>query len=164
MLGLVKGVYSEDLLSSRLEGRAIKEALAISLLLQFREENPSPTAYPPHWIPRELLSKGQEVLKVRLSFLAGISKKPTARERRLKVSIEKHPSVTGGKSKCKLTMTPSEKLAVGPPPCKRQKVFTNTPQELVKIFAAYMQAQATLLEKPLLHLIYNQILLELLKV
>ena len=61
MLGLVKGVYSEDLLSSRLEGRAIKEALAITLLLQFREENPSPTTKPPHWIPRELPSLGSNL-------------------------------------------------------------------------------------------------------
>jgi hypothetical protein len=88
MLALVKEEYREDLLSNRLEERVIKEALAITLLLQFREENPSPSAKLPHWIPRELLSKGQEVLQERLSFLVAISKKPTARERRLKVNIE----------------------------------------------------------------------------
>jgi hypothetical protein len=42
MPALDKGEYSEDLLSNRLEGRVIKEALAITLLLQFCEENPSP--------------------------------------------------------------------------------------------------------------------------
>jgi hypothetical protein len=98
--------------------------------LQFREENASPSAKPPHWIPRELLSIGQEVLHERLSFLAVFSKKPTARERRLRVNIEKHLSITRGKSKRKLTMTPSEELAEGPPPWKKQKVFSNTPQEL----------------------------------
>jgi hypothetical protein len=125
MVALVKGDYSEELLSNRLKGRVIKEGLAITLLMQFREENPSPTAKPPHLIPRELLSNGQEVLQERLSFLAVISKKPTARERRLKVNIEKHPSIKRGKSKRKLTMTPSEDLAEGPPPCKKQKVFSN---------------------------------------
>ena len=44
-------------------------------------------------------------------------------------------------------MTPSEELADGPPPCTKQKVFAHTPSELVKIFAAYAQAQAALLEK-----------------
>jgi hypothetical protein len=50
----------------------------------------------------------------RLSFLAVTSMKPTARERRIKVRTEKHPSITGGKSKQKLTMTPSKELAKGP--------------------------------------------------
>ena len=46
MLPLVKGEYCEDLLSNRLQGRVIKEALAISLLSQFCEENPSPSSCP----------------------------------------------------------------------------------------------------------------------
>ena len=69
MLPLVEGEYSEDLLSNRLAGRVIKEALAITLLLQFRAKNPSPSTKPPHWIPMELLTIEQEVLHERLSFL-----------------------------------------------------------------------------------------------
>ena len=53
--------------------------------------------------------------------------------------------------KRKMTLTPSEEPAASDsPPCKKQKIFTHTPQELVKICSAYMQAQAALLDGPVL--------------
>ena len=99
--------------------------------------------------PLELLPVEQEVLRERLSFLTALSKVPTARERKQKANITKHPSITGGTVKRKLTMTPSEELAKGPPRCKKQRVFAHTPSELVGIFAAYVQAQASLVDKPI---------------
>ena len=40
MLELVEGVYNQDLLSRRVQGNAVKEALAITLLRQFRRKDP----------------------------------------------------------------------------------------------------------------------------
>ena len=117
--------------------------------MQFREENPSSSSYP-YWFPLELLPVEQEVLRERLSFLTALSEVPTARERKQKANITKHPSVTGGTVKRKLTMTPNEELVEGgPPPYKKQRVFTHTPSELVRICAAYLQAQAALVDKPI---------------
>ena len=47
-----------------------------------------------------------------------------------------------------MALTPTEQLTESGPPCKKQRTFTNTPSELVKIFSAYVQAQAALLNKP----------------
>jgi hypothetical protein len=53
MLDLVEGDYSQDLLSRRLQGNAVKEALAITLLRQFKRKDPN--FRPPAWMPKELL-------------------------------------------------------------------------------------------------------------
>ena len=60
MLDLVEGDYNQELLSSRLPGNAVKEGLAITLLLQFRRT--TPTNQPPAWMPKELLSLSEDVL------------------------------------------------------------------------------------------------------
>jgi hypothetical protein len=54
MLELVEGVYNQDLLSKRLQGNTVKEALTITLLRQFRRKDPN--FKPPAWMPKELLS------------------------------------------------------------------------------------------------------------
>ena len=61
MLELVEGVYNQDLLSRRLQGNAVKEALAITLLRQFRRKDPN--FKPPVWMPKELLSLTDEVME-----------------------------------------------------------------------------------------------------
>ena len=48
MLALIQGEYCEELLSSRLQGGAIKEALAITLLHKFRALPPRLTGSPLH--------------------------------------------------------------------------------------------------------------------
>ena len=70
MLALIQGEYCEELLSSRLQGGAIKEALAITLLLKYRAEFPTSTA--PDWFPHELISAMQEALSERLPFLTSL--------------------------------------------------------------------------------------------
>ena len=134
----LKGLLQcKELLSSRLQGGAIKEALAIHLLLKFRAEFPTSTV--PEWFPPGLISAKHEALSERLAFLTALSFKPNATERSLKAKLT---------CKRKLVLTPTEKQADSGLPCKRQRVFTNTPSEFVKICSAYMQAQAALLEKP----------------
>ena len=78
--------YCEELLLSHLQGGAIKEALAITLLLKFRADHSlsSVQTTPPDWFPPVLISATQETLNERLSFLTALSMKPTARERPLK--------------------------------------------------------------------------------
>ena len=53
---------------------------------------------------------------------------PTARERKLKADITKHPSITGGTVKRKLTMTPMKSwLRVVPPPLqKAEGLYSHT--------------------------------------
>ena len=41
MLDLVEGEYNQELLSSRLQGNAVKEGLAITLFLQFQKMTPT---------------------------------------------------------------------------------------------------------------------------
>jgi hypothetical protein len=54
-----KAMLDQDLLSSRLQGNAVKEALAITLLRKFRRN--SPINRQPAWMPKELLSISEEV-------------------------------------------------------------------------------------------------------
>jgi hypothetical protein len=60
MLDLVEGEYNQDLLSGRLQGNAVKDGLAITLLRQFCRT--TPTNRPPAWMPKELLSLSDDVL------------------------------------------------------------------------------------------------------
>ena len=71
--------------------------------------------------------------------MTAISKKPTTRERLLKTTKTRHPSVSGGGScKRKLALTPIEELTDSGPSCKKQRTFINTPSELVKDFSALL--------------------------
>jgi hypothetical protein len=72
--------YSQDLLSRRLQGNAVKEALAITLLRQFRRKDPN--FKPPAQMPKELLSLTGEVMQTRMTFLSALSRKPTRKEKK----------------------------------------------------------------------------------
>ena len=137
MLDLIVGDYSKELLSTRLQGNAVKEALAISLLLQFRTNSPLESL--PAWMPPPLHTLSQEVLQARLTFLSALASKPTVKERR-GGELTTHPGITYGNKKRKLPATKDESSSAERP-VKKQKTFTTTPGEMVKIFAQYMQAQ-----------------------
>ena len=69
--------YRDELLSNRLQGGAIEEALCIYLLVKFRAEHPMSTVL--SWFPPELVSAIKEVINERLAFLTALSKKSTMR-------------------------------------------------------------------------------------
>jgi hypothetical protein len=136
MLDLVKGDYNQELHSSRLQGNAVKEALAIILFLQFCRT--TLTNQSPAWMPNELLSLGEELLQTRLTFLTASASKPTHKEKKGQV-MTLHPGLNNSKLKRKLLSAGGEENTRRP--AKQQKVFTTTPEEMVKIFGQYMQAQ-----------------------
>jgi hypothetical protein len=136
MLDLVEGVYNQDLLSRRLQGNAVKEALAITLLRQFRRKDPN--FKPPVWMPKELLSLTDEVMQTRMTFLSALSQKPTHKEKKGQANTI-HPGITNSKLKRKLPSAAGEENDRRP--AKQPKIFTTTPEEMVKIFGQYMQAQ-----------------------
>ena len=136
LLELVEGDYNQDLLSKRLQGNAMKEGLIITLLRQFRAKDPN--FKPPAWMPKELLSVSEEAMEERMSFLRALSKKPTQKEKKGQAN-DIHPGLTSSKIKRKLPSTAGEDLDRRP--AKQQKTFTTTPEEMVKIFGQYMQAQ-----------------------
>jgi hypothetical protein len=135
MLDLVEGYYCQELLSSRLHGNAVKEALAISLLLHFRRTTPTNQ---PTWMPKELLNLGEDVLQTRLTFTTALASKPTHKEKKGQVMTQ-HPGLTNSKLKRKLPSAAGEESIRRP--SKRQQTFTTTPEEMVKICGQYMQAQ-----------------------
>jgi hypothetical protein len=137
MLDLITGAYSQELLSTRLQGNAVKEALAISLLLQFRKTSPLEPL--PAWMPPSLHALSEEVLQARLTFLSALASKPTLKERRGS-DMTIHPGITFGILKRKLPAAKDESSS-SERPAKKQRLFTTTPEEMVKIFAQYMQAQ-----------------------
>ena len=105
MLDLVEGDYNQELLSSRLQGNAVKEGLAITLLLQFQKT--TPTNQPPAWMPKELLSLGADVMQTRLAFLTALASKPTHKEKKGQV-MTTHPGLTNSKLKRKLPSAAGE--------------------------------------------------------
>ena len=77
-------------------------------------------------------------MQTRLSFLTALASKPTHKEKKGQV-MTTHPGLTNSKLKRKLPSAAGEESTKRP--AKKQKVFTTTPEEMVKIFAQYMQAQ-----------------------
>ena len=72
--------YPQELLSSRLQGDEIKEALAITIMLRRQEDKPGEP--PLRLMPKELLSATDIVLRERKSFLTSKALIPTVREKR----------------------------------------------------------------------------------
>ena len=89
-------------------------------------------------MPKELLSLSADVMQTRLAFLTALASKPTHKEKKGQV-MTNHPGLTNSKLKQKLPSAAGEESTKRP--AKKQKVFTTTPEEMVKIFAQYMQAQ-----------------------
>ena len=57
--------YSQELLSRRLQGTEVKEALVLTILSNFRSANPGKV--PPKWMPDELQFKTDEEIMARLN-------------------------------------------------------------------------------------------------
>ena len=78
--------YPQELLSSRLQGDEIKEALAIAIMLKRKSDKPGEP--PLRWMPAELLSATDIVLRDRQSFLTRKSLIPTVREKKAGAAME----------------------------------------------------------------------------
>ena len=132
--------YPQELLSSRLQGDEIKEALAITIMLRRQEDKPGEP--PLRWMPKELLSATDIVLRERKSFLTSKALIPTVREKKAGAAMEMFKGTeVRPQLKRKLELDNDEVVPVQRQP-KRVKLFTTTPAEMVKIFAQFAQAQA----------------------
>ena len=132
--------YPQELLSSRLQGDEIKEALAIAIMLKHKSEKPCEP--PLRWMPNELLAASDSDISDRQAFLVRKSLIPTVREKKAGVVMEKFKGTeVKPQLKRKLEMTDDEGVPQQRQP-KRVKLFTTTPAEMVKIFAQFAQAQA----------------------
>ena len=80
LVELAPGTYPNELLSVRLSGHEIKEALLIAFLNHVREQTPEKE--PPKWIPADLISCTGEALTDRWNYLVDKSMRPTMREKR----------------------------------------------------------------------------------
>ena len=138
LVALKPETYPSELLSVRLTGHEIKEALLIVLLNHVKTVAPTKDA--PKWIPAGIVNSTLDGLNDRWNFLEAKSKKPTQRELRQGIPMEMFPGTepnTQAGEKRKLS------LGVGddnPRPAKAAKTFTSTPEELVKLCGAYSQA------------------------
>ena len=142
MLDLIPDDYCKELLSTRLHGNEIKEGMAITILGNYKRENPC--LNPPAWFPDELLGKSEEELKDRMDYLTRKSLTQTSKEVKAGQELTLHPGVTrSAHGKRKLQMNTSDDLDQRP--VKQAKTFTTTPEEMVKLFAQYSQATATAL-------------------
>ena len=110
--------------------------MSITLLKQFRRKDP--TNRPPAWMPKELLSLNDEVMQTRMTFLSALASKPTHKEKKGQAKAV-HPGITNSKLNCKLQSAAGDDTDRRP--AKQPNVFTTTPEEMVKIFGQYMQAQ-----------------------
>ena len=131
--------YPSELLSNRLSGHEIKEALLIVLFNHVKSV--APTKEPPKWIPASITTCSVESLTDRWNFLEDKASKPTQRELKHGSPMEMYPGTepqeqAGDKRKL---------LSLGlgddnPRPAKAPRTFTSTPEELVKLCGAYAQA------------------------
>ena len=80
MLELVPDSYCKELLSTRLQGDEIKEALKITIFWQYKQENPC--LKPPAWFPAEVLSRSEQELIDRMAFLTRNQTRPGTRHKR----------------------------------------------------------------------------------
>ena len=137
LVELAPGDYPKELLSVRLSGHEIKEALLIILLDNVRKQ--TPVTEPPKWFPADLVSCSGDAIIDRWNFLIAKSKKLTMRERRHGVPMEMftgtEPTAQAGKRK--LSLDQGEE---NPRPAKVARTFTSTPEELVKLCGAFAQA------------------------
>ena len=132
--------YPQELLSSRLQGDEIKEALAIAIMLKHKSDKPGEP--PLRWMPTELLAASDSDIGDRQAFLTRKSLIPTVREKKAGVAMEKFKGTeVKPQLKRKLERTDDEEVSQQRQP-KRVKLFTTTPAEMVKIFAQFAQAQA----------------------
>jgi hypothetical protein len=146
MLALVPDSYCKELLSTRLQGDEIKEALAITIYRQYKQENPC--LNPPAWFPAEILRKSEQELTDRMAFLTIKSMTQTYKEKKGGQELTVHPGVaTSAQGKRKLQLSTSDDL--DPRPVKRAKMFTTTPAEMVRLCAQFSQATAAALDKRL---------------
>ena len=132
--------YAPELLSSRLQGDEIKEALAIAIMLKHKSDKPGEP--PLRWMPTELLAASESDIRDRQAFLVNKSLIPTVREKKAGVAMEAFKGTeVKPQLKRKLEMAEDEVVPQQRQP-KRAKQFTTTPAEMVKIFAQFAQAQA----------------------
>jgi hypothetical protein len=89
-------------------------------------------------MPKELVSLTDEVMETRMTFLSGLSQKPTQKKKKGQANTI-HPGITSSKLKPKLPSAAGEENDRRP--AKQPKIFTTTPEEMVKIFGQYMQAR-----------------------
>jgi hypothetical protein len=89
-------------------------------------------------MPKELLSLTDEVMETRMTFLSALSQKPTQKEKKGQDN-EIHQGITS--SKLKRTLPTAAGEGKDRRPAKQPRIFTTTPEEMVKIFGQYMQAQ-----------------------
>ena len=73
-----------------------------------------------------------------MTFLSDLASKPTHKEKKGQVKTI-HPGITNSKLKHKLLSAAGKET--NRRSAKQPKVFTTTPEEMVKIFGQYMQAQ-----------------------
>ena len=128
MLDLIEGAYNQELLSTRLQGNAVKEALAITLLLQFRKTTPLDQT--PAWMPPALLDHSEDVLQARHSCQPWQASQLSRKKRAMQ-------GITFGILKRKLPAAKGES-SNSQRPAKKQRLFTTIPEKMVKIFAQYM--------------------------
>jgi hypothetical protein len=77
-------------------------------------------------------------MQTRMTFLSALSSKPTHKEKKGQANTI-HPGITNSKLKRKLQSAAGEENDRRP--AMQPKVFTTTPEEMVKIFGQYIQAQ-----------------------
>ena len=131
--------YPRELLSVRLSGHEIKEALLIVLFNQVKTM--APTKEPPKWIPASIATSTVDGLTDRWNFLLEKAKKATQRETRHGVPMEMFPGTEPNEQAGEKRKLLS--LGIGddnPRPAKAAKTFTSTPEELVKLCGAFAQA------------------------
>ena len=99
--------YPQELLSSRLQGDEIKEALAIAIMLKPKGDKPG--ELPLRWMPNELLAASDSDISDRQAFLVRKSLIPTVREKKAGVVMEKFKGTeVKPQLKRKLEMTDDE--------------------------------------------------------
>ena len=130
--------YPRELLSVRLSGHEIKEALLIVLLNHVKTL--APTKEPPKWIPASIVTSSVDDLTDRWNFLLAKSKKATQRELRHGIQMEMfagtEPNTQAGEKR-KLSLVEGDD---NPRPAKAAKTFTSSPEELVRLCGAFVQA------------------------
>ena len=139
LVALKPELYPNELLSNRLSGHEIKEALLIVLLNHVKSV--APTKEPPYWIPASIATCSVESLTDRWNFLEAKAKKPTQRELKHGSQMEMYPGTEpkeqAGEKRKLLSLGLGDD---NPRPAKVPRTFTSTPEELVKLCGAYAQA------------------------
>ena len=116
----------------------------IAILGHIRTDTPGKE--PPKWIPGELVSSTPEDVLDRWDYITGKSKTLTIRERRFGVQMEMFKGTEAVKRKLSLGSDEDS-----PRPAKVARTFTSTPEELVKLCGAFVQATSAACDSLLTH-------------